>query len=110
MIATTNHFDQRIKQRAGIKKGCSKSFFEKAVNNGLYLEDFMYRPTFYAYLKNLVKGEYVGIVYNRHIIITNNDDVAITILDLPKEYYSVVDSVKKKREMESHDKRTNNSG
>ena len=97
----SKHFTKRAKQRAGLNKKTVNTFYNKANECGLTINDFESKTLFFAYLKSITKPKYHVIVYNRYIIICSNEDnVGITLLNLPKEYYSVVDSVKKtKREV-----------
>lgn len=92
----TRHFNKRAKQRAGLNKKTIKTFYTKANICGLRIDDFESRPLFFNYLKSITKPKYHVIIYNRYILICSNDgDVGITLLNLPKEFYSTVNSIRK---------------
>ena len=63
------------------------------------MDDCSSRPLFHSYLKGMIKCRRIPIIYNRYIFITqysiDNDYTAITVLHLPKEYYSTVKSLQK---------------
>ena len=77
-------------------------FIEKAEQYGLVIEDFNCRPAFKKYLESLtIIDMYELYIYNRYIIVKSiNNEVCVTILNLPKEYYSTVESVMKKKRSE----------
>ena len=92
----TRHFIIRSKQRTGFNKKATLKFYNKAIIHGLRIESFEFRPLFFNYLKSMIKPKYYVIIYNRYIIIcSNNNNTAITLLNLPRKYYSSVNSVKK---------------
>jgi len=90
----TKHFIARSKKRAGFNKKATRKFYNKAIICGLRIESFESRPLFFKYLKLITRPRCYIIVYNRYILIcSNNNDIAITLLNLPKEYYSLVNSI-----------------
>lgn len=96
--AATKHFYKRAKQRAGLNKRTVQRFCTKALIHGLQIEDFKDSSLFLKYLNSISKPHYHIIVYNRYIIIYADDNnVAITLLNLPKDFYSTVDRVKKNK-------------
>ena len=112
----TRHFINRAKKRAGLNRKATIKFYNKAIVCGLKAESFKSRPLFFKYLNKIARYNYHTIVYNRYILICSDiDDIAITLLNLPKEYYSLVDSIRKIKkgikdndiEKYSNDKRCN---
>ncbi len=99
----TKHFNKRARQRAGLNKKSIVNFYNKANICGLRLHDFKSRPLFFNYLMSITKPKYHIIVYNRYILICADEgDVGITILNLPREYYSTVDSIRKMKKEENN--------
>lgn len=99
----TEHFEKRCKERCGLKKKVINKYFNKILEQGIWLEDCISKPRFYAYLRNMCKSTRLPIIFNKYIVIVeqkidSDEYVAITILNLPKEYYSTVDSLYKERE------------
>lgn len=97
----TNHFSTRVKNRTGLSKNDSTKLFNNALKVGLYLDEFKCRPSFYNYLTSILRNNCECIIYNRYIIICSPDmQKAITILNLPKQYNSTVQSVLKNKKKE----------
>lgn len=95
----TNHFTEKIKDRVGISKKLSKFYFKEALEKGLHMTDVECRPSLKKYLDKKIKGNRLAVIYNRHIIIYSDySNAAITILNLPKEFYSTVSSIYKEKE------------
>ena len=93
----SKHFKKRLKTRLHINKKSHDRFINNATRDGLYLDDIRCKSSLYAYMKDLIKDGYYGVIYGRHILILSNDsDICITILNLPKEYYNMVDNIKSK--------------
>ena len=109
-MIVTKHFSKRLKDRMGLSKKLSEQYFQKALEEGLYLDDFKDYNYFYNYLKALPYDKnYSLVIYNRYIIIYTKDNVAITLLNIPKCYCDIADNIKLKKEVKSDDKRTNTS-
>jgi len=100
----TKHFFTRSKKRAGFNKKTTREFYNKAIIRGLRIESFESRPLFFKYLKSITRPNCHIIIYNRYILICSDTNIAITLLNLPKEYYSLVDSIRKiKKEERNND-------
>lgn len=107
----TNHFEKRVKQRTGLNKNKSKELFDKAVKDGLTYEDCLSRPSLIKYLDKIDVGRDKSmILYNRYIIIrSKRQDIAITILSLPQEFYSTIKSLQKRKDENNGSKLCQNS-
>ena len=101
----TKHFIARSKKRAGFNKKTTMKFYNKAIICGLRIESFESRPLFFNYLKEITRPNYHTIVYNRYILICSDaNDIPITLLNLPRKYYSLVNSIiKMKKEVINND-------
>lgn len=105
----SKHFNERVKLRVGLNKSSSSTFLNKAIEFGLTREDFTNRPRFIRYLDSITvsDNEYRFYIYNHYIIVyATTYNVAVTVLNLPREYISTVKSIKKQKEILSHDKGT----
>lgn len=102
----SKHFNERVKLRVGLNKSSSSTFLDKAIKFGLTCEDCNCRPRFRKYLQSITvsETEYMFYIYNQYIIVCAIEcRIAVTILNLPKEYISTVNSIKKQKEMNNHD-------
>lgn len=98
----SRHFNERMKQRVGLNKSSSSVFLNKAVKYGLTRNDFICRPSFLKYLDSItISDEYELYVYNHYIVVSAlTCKVAITILNIPKEFHSTIKSVNKQCQRE----------
>ena len=76
------------------------------------MEDCKSRPRFYSYLTDMCKCSRVPIIFNKYIVIVQQKEysdeyVAITILNLPKEYYSTVNSLYKEKRLKNGESTSN---
>ena len=109
----TEHFEKRCKERYGLKKKLSSKLFNKILEEGIWLDECKSRPRFYSYLVDMCKCSRTPIIFNKYIVIVqqkkdSNEYVAITILNLPKEYYSTVNSLYKEKRSKINGENTGN--
>ena len=95
MANVTKHATRRTKERLGLPKKTADANAEKALKGGFhrtqaknglrrYLDAIWYR---YPPVNNIR-------VYHRHIYIFN-DDILITVMNLPKKYFDVADKLER---------------
>lgn len=100
----------RLDQRLKIKN--DQRFLDKAKEKGLYLEDIKQYSNLYIYILSKLNdaSTYYSIIYGRYLlIISRKDDIAITILNIPKNLYNEIDDSKRiKRGETKHVKRKYN--
>ena len=100
MAKVTKHATMRTRKRLGIPKKSADANAEKALHNGFhrtqaknalrrYLDGVWYQ---YPPVNNIR-------VYHRHVYIFNND-ILITVLNLPKKYHDVADKLERVIESE----------
>lgn len=98
-ISATVHFEKRLKDRANIKKKSSLKFINRAFDNGLRIQDVEHCSKLYSYMKENIRDGYYGIIYNMYLlIVSENTDIGITVLYIPKEYYKLVYAILRKKE------------
>ena len=95
MARVTRHATRRTRERLGIPKKAADSNAEKALNGGFHMD--MAKNSLKRYLEGVCR-EYPPVnnvrVYHRNIYIFNND-ILITVMQLPKKYHAVSDKLER---------------
>lgn len=94
---TTDHFLKKGRERTGINKKGQKKLLENAITSGLTVNDIRNKSDLYNYIKGITKPGHKSYIYSNHIIITSEDDIGITVLNLPKQYIPIVVKLKKQK-------------
>lgn len=102
-VSTTVHFEKRLKDRANIKKRSSLKFINRAFENGLRIQDVKHCSKLFSYMKDNVREGYYGIIYSMYLLIVSEEtDIGITVLYLPREYHKLVSAILAKKKGENN--------
>lgn len=109
-VKPSKHLERRLRKRANIKRNGCVAFLERALNEGIRLKDIRQNLKLYRYIKNITRDGYYSIIFKFYVLVFSNDNVGITLLFLPKEFYKQVQYILDKRKGVKHcDKRRFNT-
>ena len=80
------------------KKKAINRILDRALKDGLRLDDIKEKSKLYDYIKHKVKPGCIPIIYNNNIYILSDDNALVTVLNLPKKYIKIADKIKCKKE------------
>lgn len=93
MVTISNHLLNRIRERTHLPKKAAISFLYRAIRDGINQKDIK-DSGLRAYVESTVQKGYYGIVYCRFLIImSEKDNVGVTILNIPNRYHKLIDSI-----------------
>ena len=94
----SKHFIERAKERSKIPKKSTDRFIENAMLRGITVDEARQKHKLYQYMISVARPGYHALVYGRSVIIVSDKGgVAVTVLRLPKEYYSSEDAIMRLR-------------
>lgn len=98
VIKRCSHLRKRLNKRANIKYGSQDKFLNKVMRDGIRYEDIN-NTVIREYLHGITRKGYYSIIYQRYVlIIAEEGNVGTTILNLPKQYWKIVDNIFSKKE------------
>lgn len=108
MPHVSEHFKKRLKERLHIPKKSAIKFVHKVLKNGIRTKDAT--TVLRRYMVSVVHHGYYPIVYNRYLIVFSYDnDTAITIFKIPKQYENEVKFIMKKRSTYNEKRKRHNN-
>ena len=101
-IKRSDHIVKRLTKRAKIKHGSQDKFLNKALTNGITYENTT-NNTIKDYIASITRKDCYAVIYQKYVIIfSKKNNVGITILNLPKQYWKIVDGINAKKEVKNN--------
>ena len=93
----TDHAEKRVRDRVGVKKNVVDKVTQKALKNGITHNETAgslkrYMDKLYLSHKKATNMR----IYNRNIYLFD-DNILITVINLPNKYHSTVDKINRKK-------------